>query len=135
MCYNDFIGKKATNCKVTIISSSAGFESRVTSDGLLKIQPTGCEVNYSLDGDFCTLAVKDNVVTQKRTGGQNILMTFSQGETSVCEIGTGGLCGSFEIFTENLKFTKGKGGVKISLEYISRADGEKMHLTFIAALV
>ncbi|MDE5721965.1 MAG: DUF1934 domain-containing protein [Clostridia bacterium] len=135
MCYNDFKGKKALNCKVTIISSSADFDSRVSSEGLIDFLPDGYEVTYSLDGDFCTLTVTDNTVTQKRTGSQNIFMTFSQGETTLCEIGMNGFCGGFEILTQKLTLTKGKGGIKISLEYISRVDGEKTYLTFIAALV
>lgn len=135
MCYNDFKGKKTSACKVTITSSSADFERRVSSDGSIKILPDGYEVTYSIDGDFCTLTVTENAVTQKRTGSQNVYMTFSQGETTLCEIGADGLCGGFEITTEKLNITKGKGGIKVSLEYISRADGEKTYLTFIAALV
>lgn len=93
---------------------------------------SGVIFKYRLDGDECILAADCKKVTQKRTGKQFVEISFIEGEKTRCTIGNGGFCGSYEIFTRSLNFISGKGGYKISLEYLNGSEGELIKLTLTA---
>lgn len=132
MCYNLKEGA-ARKCKVNINSSIGGSGNSVCADGYLEASEDKFTVSYALDGDKCTLSYCDNTAEQIRVGGQNVKITFKEGEKTFCEIGTGAFHGGFEVYTKTLKLISGKGGVKLTLEYFSGTDGEKNALSFVAA--
>ncbi len=132
MCYNLKEGA-LRKCKVNINSSIGGSENSVCAEGYLEASGDNFIVRYALDGDRCTLSYCDNTAEQIRVGGQNVKITFKEGEKTFCEIGSGDFRGGFEVYTKSLKVISGKGGVKLTLEYFSGADGEKNALSFVAA--
>ena len=126
MCYNNI------GVKVTINSCGGNWKDSRSADGVFTRTQDGCSVKYSLDGDECVLTVNGGTVTQERLGVQRVNITFEQGKTTQCTIGSGGLSGGFEVFTRKLETLYGKGGFKVSLEYESGADKEIINLTLTA---
>lgn len=118
--------------KVNISSAGCGWTDNKTAEGEITEADGAVIINYSLDGDECVLTVKDGVVTQERRGEQYVKITFEEGEKTQCAIGSGGLSGSFEIVTRSIKFISGKGGYKLSLEYLNGSDKELVNLTLTA---
>ncbi len=135
MCYNDFKDKKALRCRVKITSFGNGWESSVTSDGDIIFSDLAAVVNYEIDGDKCTLVYRDGLLEQRRNGSQNLHVTFREGSVTSLEIGSGGVCGSYRVYTKNIKYLSGKGGIRLTLGYESGEDREGITLVFTAALV
>lgn len=124
MCYNE--------CKVNIRSVGNGWTDTKLTDGKFSEADGTVRINYLLDGDECRLTVEGKKVTQERRGGQYVKINFEEGKKTECVIGSGGLTGSFEIFTRSIRFISGKGGYKLSLEYINGSDKEPIKLDFTA---
>ena len=115
------------NCRVIILSDASGKAEKYSAGGELSGRAEGFSVRYNLDGDECILTASDKGATQKRTGGQNVFISFEKGRFTGCGISGGGFEGGFEIFTERYTFCKLKGGYKLSIGY---KDGErKVNLT------
>ena len=118
-------------CSIEIISEGDGWESRITAEGRVKIAQA-VEFSYPIDGDECTLSYINGVVTQRRVGGQNITITFKEGEETFCNLSSGGFSGSYGIFTRRLSFNSNGSGYLLSLEYLN--GDEPVTLTFKAIL-
>ena len=97
MCYND-------KCKIEIKSRIDGSENSVLVNGRVAKAVSEICFDYVLDGDDCTLTVKDNEVIQVRRGEQNIKMIFRKGEQTECILQSGGFSGTFTVFTHDLQF-------------------------------
>ena len=128
MCYNE-------NVKVNIDSCGRGWTDKKTADGLLTEDKDGVKLFYEIDGDECTLTYKNGKAVQKRQGEQFVEIAFEQGQRTSCTVGSGGLSGSYEVFTNKLNFVSGKGGFKLSLEYTSGTDRELIKLTLTAVKI
>ena len=118
--------------RINIRSVGNGWTDNKLTEGEVTETKSGVIVKYPLDGDECILTVDGGKVTQQRTGGQFVKITFEEGAKTQCTIGSGGLSGSYEIFTRSLKFISGKGGYKLSLEYLNGSEGEIIKLTLTA---
>lgn len=125
MCYNK-------NVKVTIKSEGGNWTDCKTSRGTLIKDGNGVKITYSLDGDECTLTVKGSVVSQERKGAQNVAITFEEGKRTLCTIGCGGFCGSFDILTRKINVNSSKEEFRLSLEYLNGSDNELIRLTLSA---
>ena len=97
MCYN-------SNCTVEIKSCIDGETSVVSSKGKIIKSPSGYRVDYSLDGDECSLIVNERGVVQKRRGEQNIELTFKIGESTQCSLSSGSFKGDFSVYTDDLHY-------------------------------
>lgn len=126
MCYNEKV-------KVNINSCGGGWSDEKITEGVLTVADSGeISLAYALDGDSCNLTVKDGKVTQTRRGEQCVNVTFIKGLSTQCTVGSGGLSGSYEVFTRKLEYVSGKGGFRLSLEYLSGSDKELIRLTLTA---
>ena len=117
---------------VNISSGGNGLTEEKTAEGEVTEADGAVRVKYNLDGDECVLTVKDKTVTQERRGEQCVKISFKEGERTQCVIGSGGLIGSYEVFTQSIKFLSGKGGYKLSLEYLNGSDKEPIKLLLTA---
>ena len=120
------------NCKIIIRSESGGEKSEFVSNGTATLTPNGISFSYLLENDKCSLEISGAKVIQKRAGFQPLEIVFEKGKTTLCTIGSGAFEGSFEIFTHQLNFINGAGGVKLALEYDGITDGERVKLSFTA---
>lgn len=118
--------------KVKISSVGNGWTDEKTTEGEIIESDGGVCIKYRLDGDECVLTVKDKTVTQDRHGEQCVKISFKEGERTQCVIGSGGLAGSYEVFTSSIIFFSGKGGYKLSLEYLNGSDKEPIKLLLTA---
>lgn len=118
--------------RINITSNGANWSDNKTCEGDVTFSDDTVIINYTLDGDKCTLTVGRGKVIQKRTGAQNVNVQFEEGKKTSCTLGSGGLSGSFEILTEKIKFVSGKGGLRLNLEYLSGNDREHVSLTLTA---
>lgn len=121
------------NCKITVKSEGNGWREEVKSDGFITFYKDGFSAVYEIDGDRAEFKYSDGKCRQKRSGDQNIFIEFKEGAHTTLEISSSGLSGKYEIYTERLKYLIGKGGVKVSLNYIS-GEEERIYLTFCAVL-
>ncbi len=135
MCYNEFNGLSAGDCRVNIRSSGDGWSEDIGTEGKISFSDGALCLNYTLKGDGCSLTFKNGAATQIRRGLQCLSLSFIEGQKTNCVIGEGGLCGSFGITTSKLKIVSGKGGFRLSLEYISGTDGEKVNLVLTAVKI
>lgn len=119
-------------CSVNINSKGAGWSDWRASDGEIFETAKGTVIRYALDGDRCELTLSDGKVMQTRRGEQCVTICFEEGKQTECIIGSGGFTGSFKIFTKSLKILSGKGGYRITIEYLSGVDGELINLSFTA---
>ena len=126
MCNNQY------KCRVTINSQSESFNDEKQTEGRFTSDGEGVRLSYKLDGDDCVLTADGKTITQTRTGANNIRLTFRKGERTQCILTSGGMSGSFEIFTDEIKFTEDKNGFKLFLKYLSGGDREKIKLTLTA---
>ncbi len=123
MCYNK-------QCKIKIVSRIDGAESTVSADGSVTNTSNGICYCYALDGDECTLTVKENEVVQSRRGEHNIKVVFRKRETTECVLENGGYSGTIPLYTHELTFTVGQ---KIdTLLIIYTLGEEKIELKFAA---
>ena len=118
--------------KISISSAGVGFKDFKTAEGEVTEEGGAIIFKYSLDGDSCVLTVRDGKATQERRGEQFVKIDFEEGVKTKCEIGNGGFCGSYEVYTKSLKFISGKGGYKLSLEYLNGNEKQLIKLTFTA---
>lgn len=130
MCYNN-------KCKIEIKSRIDCSDSFVTVNGILEKTASDMRFYYALDGDDCTLTVKDNEVIQIRRGDQNIKMIFRKGEQTECFLESAGFSGAFSVFTHDLRFdasglNTGKNSVTLLIAYT--LGEEKIELTFSAKI-
>ena len=96
MCYNK-------NCDIEIKSCIDGETSIISVTGKVTRSPSEYRFDYTLDGDKCTLTVREGEVIQTRRGEQNIDLTFIKGEKSECVFDMGGLSGTVPVFTEDIQ--------------------------------
>lgn len=128
MCYND-------KCKIEIKSKIDGSANSVSVYGRVAKTASEIQFNYVLDGDDCTLTVKENEVVQLRHGEQNIKMIFRKGEQTECSLQSGGFSGTFTVFTHDLKFTEcgtNAGKIIYTLLIVYTLGEEKIDLSFSA---
>ena len=126
MCNNEY------KCKVTINSQGDGWQDKKTADGRLSSDGKRVQLKYKLDGDTCVLTFDGKTVTQTREGENNISLTFREGESTACTLTSGGMNGSFEIFTDEIKSSVDENNFKLILKYSSGIDREKINLTLTA---
>ena len=69
MCYNN-------KCKIEIRSNINGSTDTITVKGKATKTLSDMRFEYTLNGDECTLIVKNDEAVQTRRGEQNIKMTF-----------------------------------------------------------
>ncbi|MDE7439397.1 MAG: DUF1934 domain-containing protein [Clostridia bacterium] len=114
--------------------------STVSARGRFTKSDDGMRFDYVLDGDECTLTVKESEAVQTRRGEQNVKMIFRKGEQTECFLGSGGFSGAFGVFTHELQFADcvlniGKKSVKVYTLLIVYTLGEdKIELTFSAKI-
>ena len=118
--------------KVNISSVGNGWTDEKSTEGEVTEADGAVIIRYTLDGDECVLTVNGNTVTQERRGEQCVKISFKEGESTQCVIGSGGLSGSYEIFTRSINFFLGKGGYKLSLEYLNGSEKEPIKLLLTA---
>lgn len=118
--------------KINISSVIDGIENFNTTEGEVYKDSGEVIFKFSLDGDECVITVKDGKTLYERRGEQCVKIAFEEGKKTLCEIGCGGFCGSFEVFTKSLKIISGKGGYKLSLEYLNGNENQLIKLTFTA---
>ncbi|MDE6441626.1 MAG: DUF1934 domain-containing protein [Clostridia bacterium] len=118
--------------RINITSNGANWSDNKTCEGDVTFSDGAVIINYTLDGDKCTLTVDSGKVVQNRVGAQNVNVQFEEGKKTSCIFGSGGLSGSFEILTEKIKIVYGKGGLRLNLEYLSGSDRERVNLTLTA---
>ena len=97
MCYN-------SNCRIEIVSCIDGEKTTFSVKGQVKKTSSGFCFDYTLDGDECTLTVKDDEAVQSRRGEQNIVMTFRKGMQTQCFLQSGDFSGAFPIYTETMEY-------------------------------
>lgn len=119
-------------CNLIILSKGKEWQDRRNVVGEVDIGRDTLLLNYSLDGDSCSLKLKNGKVEQYRKGLQSIHIEFKKNEFTKCVIGDDGLCGSYQIFTKNLDFKIYTNGFKIMLEYESGGDKENINLVLTA---
>lgn len=118
--------------KINITSRGRDWSDSKTCEGEVTFASGETIINYTMDGDACTLKTDGVKAVQSRVGEQNIYIEFEEGKKTQCTFGSGSLSGSFEILTKKIKFVSGKGGVKLNLEYLSGNDEEPVSLTLTA---
>ncbi len=116
-------------CKVTVRSRGEGWQDEKITDGEYCFDGETAVLKYKLDEDDCLLTSDGKAVFQTREGAQNISLSFRKGERTQCTFGTGELSGSFEIFTDEIKFDSVDGGFKLFLEYTGGGGKIKLSLT------
>lgn len=121
--------------KVNIRSKGNGWVDERTATGTVFSDENTFTLNYSLDGDECTLTYNNGKVTQIRRGENCLRLDFEEGKRTSCIIGSGEVCGSYEIYTRRIKFLSGKGGYKLDLEYEGGADCELINLNLTAVKI
>ncbi|MDE6598388.1 MAG: DUF1934 domain-containing protein [Clostridia bacterium] len=126
MCNNEY------KCKVTINSQGDGWQDEQRTDGEFTNDGTRVQLKYKLDGDNCILTFDGKTVTQQRAGENNLSLTFREGESCECTLTSGGMNGSFEIFTDEIKYTVNENNFKLFLKYSSGGDREKINLKLTA---
>ena len=126
MCNNEY------KCKVAINSQGDGWQDGQCTDGQLSSDGKRVQLKYKLDGDNCVLTFDGKTVTQTRAGENNLSLTFREGERTHCTLTSGGMNGSFEIFTDEIKSSVDKNNFKLFLKYSSGNDREKINLTLTA---
>jgi len=119
------------NCKV-IISRGKERGGEFASQGNLQTCEKGFRLDYRIESDGCTLLYDGKTLKQNRRGNANIEMTFTEGEETFCTLGEGGLCGTMPVYTDVLAVTRGRGGVKVKLNY--ECGGERVDLVLTAML-
>ena len=118
--------------KINISSVIDGFEELKTAEGEVVQAGEKVTFKYGLDGDECLISVNCGKAVYERSGEQCVKINFEEGVKTLCEIGSGGFYGSFEIYTQSLKFISGKGGYKLSLEYLNGNENQLIKLTLTA---
>lgn len=118
-------------CKVRISSSGSNWKDNVLSLGEFNENGGRITVSYKINGDKCELVYSDKKAVQKRSGEQNVEMTFSAGETTFCSLGSGSFCGGFDIFTNSVVFDKKDNGFEILLDYMSGDENIKLAFTVV----
>ena len=118
--------------RIKIASFGTGWNDVRITEETTEMRGEEVKVDYSLDGDACTLTVNGGKAVQKRCGEQNVHILFEEGKTTECVFGNGGMSGSFLIFTNKIKLINSKGGFKLKLDYLSGWDREPVSLTFTA---
>lgn len=126
MCNNRY------NCRITIVPQGDGRQDEERTDGRLSSDGKLTWLKYALDGDDCILTYDGRTVTQTRAGENNLSLTFRKGERTECTLASGGMRGSFEIFTDEINFTEDKNGFKLFLKYSVGGDCEKTKLLLTA---
>lgn len=117
--------------RINITSRGRGWSDSKTCEGTVMCDGATV-INYTLDGDKCTLTADGGKVIQNRVGKQCIHIEFEEGKKTVCTFGDGAMSGSFEILTKKIKLISGKGGIRLNLEYLSGSDKEPVTLTLTA---
>lgn len=118
--------------RINITSRGNGWSDSKTCEGEVVVSDGVTVINYTLDGDKCTLTSNGAKVIQKREGLQCVHIEFEEGKKTICTFGDGAMSGSFEVLTKKIKFVSGKGGLRLELEYLSGSDKEPVSLTLTA---
>lgn len=118
--------------RINITSCGSGWSDCKTCEGEVIVSDGAAVINYTLDGDKCTLTADGAKVIQNREGLQRVHIEFEEGKKTICTFGDGAMSGSFEILTKKIKFVSGKGGLRLDLEYLSGKDMEPVSLTLTA---
>ena len=121
--------------KVNIRSNGNGWVDERTATGTVSSGENAFTLNYFIDGDECALTYNDGKITQIRRGGNCLRLDFEEGKCTSCVIGSGEVCGSYEIYTRRINFLSGKGGYKLTLEYEGGADRELIILNLTAVKI
>lgn len=121
--------ERTLSCLVGIKTEGDGWNYEGASRGTLKTDGTEAVLEYSVDGDSCTLHVKDGKIYQRRCGEQPLYLVFSKGESTLCTLGAGELTGTFKIYTHRADVSIGGRGMIIDLLY---DNGGMTHLRLTA---
>lgn len=117
---------------INIYSCAGGENSRFCTEGELMRTPEGFIVNYSLDGDGCSLECRGFTVTQRRSGKLTLLMKFEEGENSECILSEGGAKFIIPVFTRTVAAVCGEEGCRVTLLYEQGEERERTELVFVA---
>ena len=104
-------------CKIKIASCGGGLNTEIRTVGEMCEADGTVIFRYKLEGDDCTLTVKDGTVSQIRSGRQSVFMVFSEGTITEGNTGDGYLICPLEVYTRKISFKCGKGGFRLTLLY------------------
>lgn len=118
------------NCKVTLSGSNG---TSLNTFGILTSSGAGFELKYKIEGDDCSLSVRDGTVAQSRRGALDFDINFIKGANTFCIIYSGESTGTIPVKTLDLYTSETDDGVLIKIVYL--LGGEKMNINISAACI